>query len=198
MMVATLHHRLKGNVSPMKIRKVIASLLIGYCFVLLLTSWSASSAYTMESKEPSPPNVRYTFLSLRWLTKDELKQFDDVFGLALAVRMRLSNEGKNPVYYLADSNGSIRPHGYQFFRKLGASTWEFLPPSRGREGVPGSEFTGTRYTYLMLPPNAAVEFEMLDWSNPEQEHAFTTFIKVDADAKPMEITSETFRPTATK
>lgn len=181
----------------MKNRKVIALLLIGCCFASLLTSWSASSANAVESKEPSLPRVRYTFLSLRWLTKDELKQFDDVFGLALAVRMRLSNEEKYPIYYLADSNGSIRPHGYQFFRKLGAPTWEFLPPSRWREGVPGSEFTGTRYTYLMLPPNAAVEFEMFDWSNSGQEHAFTTFIKSDADAKPVEITSETFRPTET-
>lgn len=182
----------------MKIRKVVASTLSSYCLVVLLALGPVSSKYAAESKELAPPNVRYIFLSQRRLTKDELKQFDDVFGLALAVRMRLSNEGKNPVYYLADSNGSIRPHGYQVFRKLGASTWEFLPPSRGREGAPGSEFTGGGYTYLILPPNAAVEFEMLDWSNPEQEHAFTTFIKVDADAKPMEITSDTFRPTSNK
>ena len=181
----------------MKIRKVVASLLSS-SGLLLLALGPVSSKYAAESKELAPPNVRYVFLSQRRLTKDELKQFDDVFGLALAVRMRLSNEGKNPVYYLADSNGSIRPHGYQFFRKLGASTWEFLPPSRGREGVPGSEFTGRGYTYLMLPPNTAVEFEMFDWNNPNQEHAFTTFIKVDVDAKPVEITSDTFRPTANK
>jgi len=189
---------LKGKVSPMKTREVVASLFIGCCFVVLLASWSASRTHTTESKEMSPPNIRFTFLSQRPLTKDELKQFDDVFGLAIAVRMRLSNEGKNPVYYLADSNGSIRPHGYQFFRKPGASIWEFLPPSRGREGVPGSEFTGSGYTYLMLPPNAAIEFEMFDWSNPNQEHAFTTFIKIDVDAKPVEITSNAFRPTVNK
>lgn len=182
----------------MKIGKTGASLLGSYCFVVLLASGSVSSKYAAGSKELAPPNVRYTFLSLRRITKEELKQFDDVFGLTLAVRMRLSNEGNNPVYYLADSNGSIRPHGYQFFRRLGASTWESVQPTRGREGVPGSEFTGSRYTYLMLPPNAAVEFEMFDWNNPNQEHAFTTFIKVDADAKPAEITSDTFRPTANK
>lgn len=182
----------------MKIRIVVASLLISNGFVVLLAFLSAGNIYAAVSKDPSLPNVRYTFLSQRWLTKDELKQFDDVIGLTHAVRMRLSNEGKNPVYYLADSNGSIRPHGYQFFRKLGTSTWEFLPPSRGREGVPGSEFSGSGYTYLMLPPNAAVEFEMFDWSNPNQEHAFTTFLKVDVDAKPVEITSDSFRPTVNK
>jgi len=50
----------------------------------------------------------------------------------------------------------------------------------------------------MLPHNAAVEFENFDWNDPSQEHAFTTFIKVDADAKPVEIVSDTFRPTANK
>jgi hypothetical protein len=177
----------------MKIRE-IASLVSIYCLVVL-TALGSGSKHAVESKELSPLSVRYIFLSQRRLTKDELKQFDDVFGLALAVRMRLSNEGKSPVYYLADSNGSIHPHGYQFFRKLGATTWEFLPPSRGREGVAGSEFTGRGYTYLMLPPNSAVEFEMFDWNNPNQEHAFSTFIKVSAEAKPVELTSDSFRPT---
>ena len=182
----------------MKIRKIIATLFSSYCFIMLLVFGAVSSKSAAESKEPSLPNVRYRFLSQRWLTKDELKQFDDVFGLALAVRMRLSNEGKNPVYYLAIRNDSIRPHGYQFFRERGASTWESVQPTRGREGVPGSEFTGSMFTYLMLPPHAAVEFEMFDWSNPNQEHAFTTFIKVDVDAKPVEITSDTFRPDSSK
>ena len=49
---------------------------------------------------------------------------------------------------------------------------------------------------MELPPGASVEFEAQDWSNAEQEHAFSAFIKTDPDTKPVEITSDIFRPLA--
>jgi hypothetical protein len=139
-------------------------------------------------------SVRYVVVSQRWLTRDELKQFDDEFGLAIAVRMRLSNESAAPFYYLADGNGSIHPQGYEFFRKVGEIKWDYLPPTRGREGAPGTEPVSNQYKYLILPAGAAIEFEIFDWNRPVQEHAFSTFVKLDVNSRPIEIVSDTFRP----
>lgn len=143
--------------------------------------------------------VRYAVVSQRWLTTDELKQFDDEFGFAIAVRMRLSNESRAPVHYLADGNesiGSIRPQGYEFFRQVGETKWNYSPPTRGREGAPGSQLPSNQYKYLILPPGASIEFEIFDWTRSEQEHAFSTFVKFDVNARPIEIVSDTFRPLA--
>jgi hypothetical protein len=138
--------------------------------------------------------VRYAVVSQRWLTKDELSQFDDEFGLAIAVRMRLRNESRAPLYYLADGNGSIQPRGYECFRKNGTTKWEYSPPIRGREGAPDSDPPSSQYKYLILPPGASIEFEVFDWSSSDEEHAFITFVKFDIKTKPIEIVSDTLRP----
>jgi len=145
--------------------------------------------------------VRYAVVSQRWLTKDELRQFDDEFGLAIAVRMRLSNESRAPVYYLADGNesiGSIRPQGYEFFRQVGETKWDYSPPTRGREGAPGAQLPNNQYRYLILPAGAAIEFEIFDWTRTGQEHAFSTFVKFEVNGRPIEILSDTFRPLANR
>ena len=145
---------------------------------------------------PSPRSanevVRYTVLSQRWLSKDELSQFKDVHGLTLAVRMRLSNESTSPVFYLAGT--SVIPQGYKLFRKVGETSWQYLPKSRGREGPPGSEFSGVAYTWLELPAGAAIEFEVYDWSAKDEEHALSAFIRQDKNAVPQEVTSDTYQP----
>jgi hypothetical protein len=138
--------------------------------------------------------VRYAVVSQRWLTTEELKQFDDVFGNAIAVRMRLINESRAPVYYLADGRGSIQPQGYEFFRKVGETKWNYSPPTRGREGAPGAEVPSNQYAYLILPAGAAIEFEIFDWTRSGEEHAFSTFVKFDANTGPIEIVSDTFLP----
>lgn len=164
------------------------------CFVVtcLAALWSGTSAEQQD--RASAPGVSYTFLSQRWLTKDELKQFKDVHGLSIAVRMRFSNQGKDPVYYLARSAGSVIPEGYRSFRKVGDPNWQYLPQSRGREGAPGSEFTGVAYTWLQLPAGASIEFETFDWSKSDEEHALSAFVKKDMDSKPVEVISDIFRP----
>ena len=167
--------------------------------VLCLVNTVTASANTMQID--AQKLVRYSVISQRWLTEDELRQFDDEFGLAIAVRVRLSNESRAPVYYLADANesiGSIRPQGYEFFRNVGETKWEYSPPIRGRDGAPGSQSPSNQYKYLMLPPGAAIEFEVFDWSRSGQEHAFSTFVKFDLKAPPVEIVSDVFRPLTKK
>jgi hypothetical protein len=154
---------------------------------------STISNAQQPKKPESSVKVRYSVLSQRWLTDAEIKRLGNVYGVVRAVRMRFINESDWYIWYLASSH-SILPQGYTFFRKIGETQWNYLPQSRGREGPPGSEFTGVAYAWLELPPGAAIDFEAHDWNDEEQEHAFSTFVKTDRDAIPVEIVSNTFGP----
>lgn len=167
--------------------------MLGLSLALVGMSQALSNTSQTDKKEPSRPKVQYEFLSQRWLSQEELKEFENVHGVVLGVRLRLSNQGKRHVLYLATS-GTVVPTGYHLFRSFGASSWQCTSPGRGREGPPGSEFTGVAYSWLELPPGAAVEVEAHDFSRSNEEHAFSTFVKFGSDAKPIEIVSTAFRP----
>jgi hypothetical protein len=171
--------------------KILCCLILG-CSAMVAPGPLPRSANNGDSGTETQPGVRYTVLSQRWLRKDELSQFKDVHGLTLAVRMRLSNESMSPVFYLAGT--SVIPQGYKLFRKIGETSWQYLPKSRGREGSPGSEFSGVAYTWLELPAGASIEFETYDWSAKDEEHAFSAFIREDKNAVSQEVTSDTYRP----
>lgn len=173
--------------------KVRFHLMLRFCSILMFVAPVVSDTCEMAGKEHSLPDVMYKVLAQRWLTKEELKQFENVRGVALAVRLRLSNESKRHILYLANS-GTISPTGYHLFRPIGTSSWLSTSPARGREGSPGSEFTGVAYSWLELPPGAAIEIEAHDWSKSGEEHAFSTFIKTDIDVKPVELISSIYRP----
>ncbi len=162
-------------------------------WAMVLASGVASSAVLIDGEHMSPTGVQYSVMSQRWLTTEELSQFDDVKDIVLGVRLRLTNRGKDHILYLATS-GTIVPTGYHLFRAVGASEWKSTSASRGREGPPGSEFTGTLYSWLELPPGASIEVDAHDWSKPGEEHAFSTLVKSDPTAKPIEIISDSFRP----
>lgn len=171
---------------------ILTFLLVSYSATVVLGPTVDRQVIRSERPIAAQPEIRYAFLSQRWLTKEELSRFKDVHGLALAVRMRFSNESKSHVSYLAGV--SVVPHGYRWFRKIGETKWQYLPKSRGREGSPGSEFTGVAYTWLELPPGASNEFETYDWSTEDEEHAFSAFVRQDKDGSSMEVTSDTYRP----
>lgn len=171
--------------------KILSCVILSCCPIVALGLLHRPTDNS-DSRMEAQPGIRYTFLSQRWLTDEELAQFKDVHGLALAVRMRFTNEGKSHVFYLAGT--SIIPQGYHSFRKVGETSWQYLPKSRGREGPPGSEFTGVAFTWLELPPGASIEFEVYDWSKDDEEHAFSAFVRKDTDARAAEVTSDIFRP----
>ena len=175
----------------MSMLKILNCLILSCCVIMAMGPLPRS-ANSGDSGMEAQPGVRYTFLSQRWLSNDELSRFKDVHGLTLAVRMRLSNESMSPVFYLAGS--SVIPQGYKLFRKIGETSWQYLPKSHGREGPPGSEFSGVAYTWLELPAGASIEFETYDWSAKDEEHAFSAFVRQDKNASPQEVTSDPYRP----
>ena len=153
----------------------------------------SASATPTAPRPDTRPQVRYSALSQRWLSDSELKQFKDVIGVSLSVRIRLSNDGETPVWYLARA-GSVCPMGYQLFRRLGETVWQSTSPSRGREGPPGSEFTGVVYSWLELPAGSAIEMNAHDYSRAGEEHAFSTFVKTKKDGPIVEVIMEPYRP----
>lgn len=137
--------------------------------------------------------IQYTVISQRWLTQEEISKFEDVKGYKIAIRVRLANDSPSDVEYLA-SSFDIRPLGYRWERKRGKKEWEFTPPSRGREGLPGSEFTGIGYTWRILPARSAVESEILSYTARDEEFAFSTFIRKGSENQMREIVSNVIHP----
>lgn len=174
-------------------KKVVALLLV----VLLVFPFAVPAKTSAQPRKlaVATNEVRYVYLSQRWLTPKELKRFKDVSGLVLATRLRISNESDWYVTYLARSSGSVLPVGYHYFRTVGVKEWQSLPPARGRrEGVPGPEFRGDGYRWLELPPGSSLEFEIYTWSGESEEHFFSAFVKTDSDQEPIEVRSDIFKP----
>lgn len=68
--------------------KILKPLVPSLVFCLLQAVIPNAHATQITTRKAT--SVRYKVVSQRWLTTEELKQFDDVFGNAIAVRMRLS------------------------------------------------------------------------------------------------------------
>ena len=139
------------------------------------------------------PDIKYTIVAQRWLTDEEIRKFKDVIGYRIAIRIRLSNDSDTSIEYLASSlNG--RPLGYCWDRKIDQKEWEYMPPSRGRTGAPGTELTGIGYDWRVLPPHSSVEGEALSYTAKDQEFAFSTFIRQNPESEMCEVVSNVIRP----
>jgi len=145
------------------------------------------------AKLMSKPTIKYTVVSQRWLTKEEIQKFEDAIGYKIAIKVRLTNDSDENIEYLSSSIHS-RPLGYRWERKIGAKDWYFTPPSRGRDGVPGIEFTGIGYAWRVLPPHSSVEGEVLSYTSKDEEFAFSTFVRNNPEDSMCEIVSDVIRP----
>lgn len=114
--------------------------------LLMLVSILWVNSYGMQCDSSK---IRLEYKSQRWLTTKELKQFDDMFGLSLAVKFRFVNESECTFYFLSDKN-HIRLHGYQMFRKKGRTQWDFFRRRGDAKAPPGAEFSDTSYVFLGL------------------------------------------------
>ena len=143
------------------------------------------------TNRPLDKTVEFSVVSQRELSEEEQKQFEDALGLKIAVRLRLSNHGMLPIYYFALQD-SILPEGYQLFREVGKDNWHSRPPRRVKETLP--EVNEGEYIWLELAPGKSQEFDTFDWSDDNEEHAFSTFVKSNPNARPVEIVTNAFRP----
>lgn len=169
-----------------------STVLVAFVFSLVLTTIHGSPL--MGAKRMSQSlSVKYEVLNQRRLTEAEIKQLGNLYGIKLAVRLRLTNTGSRHIFYLATS-GTMVPTGYHLFREVGASEWKSTSPARGRQGSPGSELTGISFSWLELSPGAAVEIDAHDWSKAGEEHAFSTFVRESPDSKPEEVMTKPYRP----
>jgi hypothetical protein len=158
-------------------------------FFLIVTASMASNSAAKGRDEQSLPGIRYTILSQRRLTKEEHKQQKDAFA-TIAIRVRLSNESDQDIYYLASTVSPIMPVGHLLRRKAGGLEWN--NPSNHREDV--LAFSGDGYIWVWLPSHAAIEVERSIIGNPMEEQAFTVFVKTDKNPEPVQIISDTFLP----
>lgn len=163
-------------------------LIVGF-FALPHQNSTVGQVRSADQKEQLLRSVRYQVLSQQWLPEEERKQL-----IVLRVRLRFSNEGKDPIMYLVHNIGTISPTGPKVYRKAGEREWQSWVSRHGKEEPPGSEFSGDKVRWLVLYPGDAIEFDALDTSTPDEEHAFTAFIKPFPEGKLIEIISDIYRP----
>ena len=108
--------------------------------------------------------------------------------------MRFSNRTEQKILYLASSNGSIIPECYEAFRAVWEKQWKYFPGYARAS----SDFRNSEYAWLELPARAVIEFEIEDYRDRSEEHAFSIFIKLGPDKKPVELMSNVIRPVKIK
>lgn len=163
--------------------------LITACFTLSQLNSTVGQVSSSDQEKRLLHSVRYQVLTQQWLPVEERKRF-----LAVKVRLRFSNEGKEPIMYLADNIGTISPTGPRVYRRAGEKEWHSWVSRHEKENPPGSEFSGDKVRWLVLFPGDAIECDALDTSTPDEEHAFTAFVKPYPDGKLIEIISDIYRP----
>jgi hypothetical protein len=75
-------------------------------------------AAIQTKKESFPLGVKYEVLGQRHLSEDEINELGNLYGIKLAVRIRLTNTSPYHVLYLSNA-GTIVPAGYHLFREPG-------------------------------------------------------------------------------
>lgn len=135
--------------------------------------------------------IRIEVVSQRWLTDKEIEELEDVIGVDMSVRIRLSNGRQKHVLYLALAE-SIMPIGVVVTRRLGDDKWQYPYPRDSRPE--DSWFDGVAFHWLELPPKSSVEFERTDYSASDEEHAVTAYIKARKEDALVELVSEPYHP----
>src|ERR1700685_4107041 len=74
-------------------------------------------------REISLATVKFEVLGQKHLTDDDVRRLGSVYGVKIAVRLRLTNKGNQYVKYLSVS-GTVVPAGYQLFRDIGTQEWK--------------------------------------------------------------------------
>jgi hypothetical protein len=168
-------------------------LLTILCFSLSLipTANFVGQTAAQHKTESLPAGVRYSVLSQRWLTEGELKQQKDAFA-TIAIRLRLSNDSGQDVYYLASKVSPIMPVDHLLRRKAGELKWS--NPSDPKEDA--LEFSGDGYVWVWLPSHAAIEIEHDMIGIPTEEQAFSIYVKFNSKAEPIQVISDAFRSLA--
>ena len=161
----------------------------------------AFGASVMAQNPASVGQVKFEVLSARILSSSEaVSRSPDYLGANVVVRLRLSNPTTEGFYFYTWER-SVVPQGFKVKQIDSGRLWLYGKPGDERTFSPGvgrvtSGFPGV---WAVLPPNSAIEWEELDSTHfGGEKHAFTCFMKIRENDRPVEIFSEWFEvPTST-
>src|SRR3954453_22757749 len=92
--------------------------------VLLLTAVLLLALPVMYAQKRNvSSSATFEILGKKRLTEKEIEQLGSVYGITLAVRLRLTNNSVHHILYLSNS-GTVVPAGYHLLRGIGSSEWE--------------------------------------------------------------------------
>jgi hypothetical protein len=153
------------------------------------------SASVMAQNPTSATQMKFEVLSVRVLSSSEAaSRSPDYLGPNVVVRLRLSNPTPGGFYFYTWEK-SVVPQGFKVKQISAGRLWLYGKPGDERTSSPGVErvTSGFPGVWVVLPPNSAIEWEELDSTYfGGEKHAFTCFMKIRENDRPVEIFSEWF------
>lgn len=168
--------------------------------LLLLLFFSGSvTLYGQELKAHIDSPVTFEVLSVRLAGLEEL--LSDNLGVDVIVRLRLSNRGRNTVYFYSNWKDDISPEGYtiRFFENR--TEWFIgLEETVGKSpGIERLMKSGDGGEWMALAKGTAIEFEVFDSTTRTRgNNAQTLFAKIGEKGVISEVYSDIYEvPTKT-
>lgn len=159
------------------------------------------SVSVMAQNPGSVTQVKFEVLSARVLSSAEAaSRSPDYFGPDVVVRLRLSNPTTEGFYFYTWEK-SVVPQGFKVKQQHAGRLWLYGKPGDERSSSPGIEqaTSGFPGVWVVLPPNAAIEWEEMDSTYfGGEKHAFTCFLRMRENDRPVEIFSEWFEVPSAK
>jgi hypothetical protein len=146
--------------------------------ILFVTTQTGRKSTARGNRSPS--NLHIDLSAARKLEPNRLGS-DPAEGGTYVVRFRLTNQGKQPIFYpsFPDTN---RPLGQIVYRVAPQSDWKPLSQAES------SPFTltplnGRAVAWIEMPPGGWADGEYEDPGSPAGDHAFELEVKVATDGK---------------
>lgn len=132
----------------------------GIKFELISQGWTFP-----DMPEPPPPAPCYT---------SYCPQYEIIFNYQkVTTRLRLVNNSKKTLYYLADNSQAAAPIGFGLSRKIGQVDWVGSAILK-KTGI--SEIGGIYSRWIPFPPDKAVEIELIGRGSKGYEYAYVVIL----------------------
>jgi hypothetical protein len=142
-----------------------------------------STCFAQSVRQEANGSVKFEVSPPRFMTPEEHKRTGDNLDPDLAMKCRVSNQGKVTVYLYTDFANHIVPRGNRVRKTDKGHVW--MLGSSGRESLTSPGFSPLKSgSWLTLFDGDAVEWDCGEISTPTEEvHAMTVFMKIGGEDK---------------
>lgn len=149
--------------------------------ILLVTNQTAKNPMADENQSRSPSDLNIDLSVARKLEPNDRGSVHPV-GAAYVFRFRLTNQGKQPIFYPVFPNTN-RPIGHLVYRIPPQSDWKLLFEPELSQSGPAQVNADGHIVWVEMPPGGWADGQYDDPGFPAGEHAYELDLKFAADGK---------------